>query len=225
MVIPFDQLHAGPESNLGGGYPRVLENIKQGFLVVSEDMSPADALRCHKSIWNWIGKLSSAGDQHELAFLFVLPENASKEFEDALAVGICVPMIDPAATGHGVWRCSGEFSELLDLVTATHPMDLLPLMARRSADSRRLALTRLRAAAMHDDPTAIGAAVQAVVDAFSAAEHRLDLFCRPPSHRHGNLLRTWLNAGVTGRVTPDWYITGKNQLPAWLVEEDKWVVP
>lgn len=225
VAIPFDRLHAGPESNSGGGFPRVLEDLKHAFLVVPEHMSATDVLRCHQSIWNWIEKLTSAGDQHELAFLFVLPNNVSKGYEEALAVGLSVPAIDPGATGHAIWRRSGGLLELLDLINATRPMDLLPLMARRTADSKRLALTRLRVAATHDDPTAIGDAVLAVCDAFYAGEYHLDLFCRPPSHRHGNLLRAWLNAGVTGPVTPDWYITGKNQLAAWLVEDDKRELP
>lgn len=225
VAIPFDRLHAGPESNSCGGYPRVLEALRRALLVVPEGMSTSEALQCHQSVWDWVGKLSSGGDQHDLAFLFVLPENASRGFEEALAVGLSVPMIHPATTGHAVWRRSGALSELLDLVATTRPMDLLSLMARRVVDVKRLALTRLCVAVAQDDPTAIVAAVQAVLGAFHAAEYHLDLFCGPPSHRHGNLLRAWLNAGVTGPVTQDWCATGRNQLSVWLAEDKRQDLP
>ncbi len=225
MAIAFDGLHAGPAPNASGGYPLVLQNLKQAFLVVPEDMSAADALRCHQSIWDWVGKLSSAGDQHELAFVFILPGNASKGYEEALAIGLSVPAIDPVATGHAVWPRSGALSGLLDLVTTMLSMDLLPLKARRAVDGKRLALKRLRVAVTQNDPMAIQATAHAVLNAFQAAEYNLDLFCRPPSHRHGNLLRGWLNALVTGHVTQDWCDTGRDQLAAWLVEDDKQNLP
>ena len=218
IVLPFDRLHAGPAPNAGGGYPRVLENVRQVLLVVPEDMAPADAMRCHRAVWGWIEKLSSAGDQHDLRFLFILPETASAGYEEALAVGLCVPVIDPATTGHAVWHRSGELSTLLKLIAAIRPMDIVRLKARRFADRRRRALAGLRIAVMGDAPETVLAAVLAVLDAFRGMEYHLDLFCRPPSHRHGNLLRGWLNAGVTGPVTQDWCAIGRGQLPAWLAD-------
>jgi len=216
--IPFDRFHAGPVPNAGGGYPRVLDSVRQALLVAPEDMAPGETLRCHQAVWGWIEKLSSAGDQHELRFLFILPGSVSAEYEEALAVGLCVPEIDPATTGHAVWRRSGGLFELLELIAATRPTDLVRLKARRSADRKRLALANLRVAVMDDDVAAICAAVRAVMDAFKGKEYHLDLFCRPPSHRHGNLLRGWLNAGVTGPVTQHWCTTGRGQLAGWLVD-------
>jgi len=221
VAMAFDQIHDGPEPDIGGGYPRVLDNLKRVFFVVSDDMSAAEALRCHQAIWNWVEKLSCAGDQHDLVFIFILPATASKEYEDALAVGLCVPEIVPATTGHAVWRSSGTLLGLLDLVTATRPMDLLPLMARRTVDAKRLALARLRVVIMQNDYAVIREAAQAVLDAFHSAEYHLDLFCRPPSHRHGNLLREWLHADVTGPVTHDWCATGRNQIADWLIGDYK----
>jgi hypothetical protein len=219
VALPFDQMLGGPGPDIGGGYPRVLDRLKRAFLVVPEDMSPADALRCHQSLWNWVEKLSSAGDQHDLAFVFVLPVTAGKEYEGALAVGLCVPSIDPTLTGHGVWRQSDELMELLELAAAIRPMDALSWRSRLRSDQRRLALSQLRVAVTRGDVTAIGGAVQAVRDAFHQEAYHLDLFCNAPSHQNGNLLRRWLSEGVTSPVTQDWCAEGRKNIPTWLADE------
>jgi hypothetical protein len=215
-VLPLDGLHAGPEPNPDGGYPRVLDSLKRVFLVVQEDMSATDALRCHRAVWDWVEKLSSAKVEQNLAFIFVLPEHAAMDYEDALAVGLSVPAIDAATTGHAVWRRSGTLPELINLVAAIQPQDLVRLLARRKNDGKRLALGKLRIAAAQDDPVATRAAAQAVLDAFHLAKVHLDLFCRPPEHAHGHCLRRWLDACVTDPVTPDWCETGRTQLAVWL---------
>lgn len=225
VALPFAQLHDGPVPDMRGGYPRVLENLKRALLVVPEDMSAAEALRGHRSIWNWVERLSSAGDQHDLAFVFVLPVTDGNEYEEALAAGLCLSSIDPTSTGHGVWRQSGMLLELLELAAAIRPMDALSLRARQRSDHRQLAIEHLRDAVMQGDATAIRDAARVVLAAFRPAEYHLDLFCRAPSHRHGNLLRVWLNAGVTSPVTQDWCATGRSQLDVWLVDDNRQKLP
>ena len=221
VALPFDRLRGGPMPDIGGGYPRVLDRLKRAFLVVPEDMSPADAVRCYQSLWNWVEKLSSAGDQHDLAFVFVLPVTAGKEYECALVVGLSVPSIDPTTTGHGVWRQSDALKELLELAAAIRPMDALSWRARRRSDQRRVVLSQLRDAVTRGDVKTIDTAAQAVRDAFRQEEYNLDLFCNAPSHQNGNLLRRWLGGGVTGPVTPDWCALGRNHLAAWLAKDEK----
>ncbi len=218
VPLPFDELHAGPEPDTDGSYECLLENLKHVLLVVSNEMAAAETLRCHQSLWRWVEKLSSAGCQHDLAFLFVLLENTSEQYEHALAIGLSVPAIHPPTTGHAVWRRSGSLPELLDLVAATQSMDLLQLTARRAVDIKRLALARLQSAVGRDDLNDLQGAVQAVFQTFRGNEYEFDLFCRPPSHRNGNLLRRWLTVAVTGTVTQDWWTTGKSQLTSWLDE-------
>lgn len=213
------QLSDGPKPKETGGFDRVLDDLKCVFLVVSESASAVEALHFHDAVWNWIGKLTSAGDQHDLAFIFVLPPDTSPSYDAALAVGLAVSKVDPASSGHAVWRQSGSLEELLDLIAQTHPMDLVLLRSRRAADCRHRVLAELRAAAAQDDSSAIAVVAQSVRAAFAGHEYDLDLFCRPPSHRHGNLLREWLAATVTPPVTPDRWTVARQQLAAWLAEE------
>lgn len=214
--IPLALLNAPPEPNERGGYTRVLNELERVFLVVPEDMQPAEALHCHHSLWGLVEKLSSAGDHHDLAFLFILPPDASRSYEEGLAIGLAVPEIDPATTGHAVWRRSGPLSGLLDLVASIQPMDLPPLRARQARDTRHAALARMRAAIAQDSPSVGKEAARAVLDAFLDHEYHLDQFCRPPWHSHGNLLRTWLGASVTSPVTQDWWAASKQHVPEWL---------
>jgi len=215
-AISLSHLIAGPELNARGGYPQVLDGLAQIILVLSESMSPAEAIQCHRAAWDWVKKLSSARDQHQLAFLFILPADASQEFEGAIAVGLGVSDINPASTGHAVWRRSGSLSEMLPVLANIRPMDLLPLQARRAANAKHTAIAGLRALLTQDSPTAVNEAARQVQLAFSGHEYLLDLFCRPPSHRHGNLLRAWLNTAVTAPVTQDWWTTSKQHLAEWL---------
>lgn len=219
--ISLGQLQSGPEAEDGGRFPQVLESLARAILVVSESMSAAEAIQCHRAAWDWIERLSSAGDQHELAFLFMLPEDTSQGFEDALAVGLGVPRIDPASTGHAVWRRTGSLSELLDVLTGIRPMDLLPLRARRAADTKHTTMAGLRATLAQDNPTTVSEAARQVLAAFSGQDYLLDLFCRAPSHRHGNLLRGWLNAAVTYPVTPEGWKVARKQLAAWLADGER----
>lgn len=217
-VLRVQELRVGPAARPNGVFPRVFENLKRVCLVLPEDMSAAETLRCHQSLWNWVEKLSSAGDQHDLAFIFILPADVSSQFTDTLAVGLGVDQIDLAATGHGVWRRSGSLSEMLHQMHQIRPMDLLTLRARRAGDAKRHALAELLQAVAQDDLSAASTAARKALAVFSGQEYHLDIFCRPPSHHNGNLLRCWLNTAVTESVTQDWWTTGKKHLIDWLAE-------
>lgn len=218
-AIRLEDLRAGPEPNDAGGYPQVFENLTRAFLVVPESMSAAEVLRCHQAVWEWFIKLAPGGDQHELAFVFILPPDASKGLEDALAAGLGIARIVTATTGHAVWRRSGSLLELLDLLASIRPMDLLLLRARRTADIKHAAIAKLLAAAAKADSIAIREAARKVWDAFSGREYLLDVFCRPPSHRNGNLLRSWLKKTVTETATQEGWLEERKQLAAWLEQD------
>lgn len=211
-LLDCETLEAGPAEN--DGYPQVLEKLERILLVVGNGMPAADALRHHRAAWEWVGKLSPAGDQHELAFLFVLPPDASQALEESLAVGLGIPEFDPKSTGHAVWRMSGSLESLLSGLAGTRPLDLPPLRARQAADVARVALRKLQQAA---DSHSMREAARAVLSVFSGREYHLDLFCRPPSHRHGNLLRGWLHTVVTSEVTPGSLEEG-NHPSQWLAD-------
>ncbi len=215
-AITFENLRDGLKWINDSSYPQVLSDLARVFLVMSGSMSAADALQCHEAVWDWVGRLAPAGDQHELVFVFILTSDESKEFEDALAVGLSIAEIDPATTGHAVWRSSGALTELVCLLASVQPMDLLPLRARRTSDVKYATLERLRATVSRSDATAVRDAAREVLVAFSGSEYLLDVFCRPPSHRHGNLLRKWLTVTVTESVTQHWMEEAK-QLTGWLV--------
>lgn len=214
--VSLAQLQSGLEANESGRYPRVFEDLKRVFLVVPDDMPAAEALHCHQLVWGLVKKLSSAGDHHDLAFLFVLPADAPRNYEQSLAIGLAVPEINPATTGHGVWRRSASLSELLTLAASTQPKDLLALRARQASDPRHGALAKLRTAVAQDDPSTGKEAAREAIAAFSGHEYHLDLFCRPPRHPHGHRLRAWLNDAVTSPVTQDWWAASKQHVPEWL---------
>jgi hypothetical protein len=213
---PLALLNFQAQPNDRGGHRRMLDQLASVFLVVPEDMQPAEALHCHCQVWSLVEKLSSAGEQHDLAFLFVLPADAPRSYEKSLALGLAIPEITPATTGHAVCRRSSSLSQLRNLAASTTPMDLPPLRARQSRDTRHVALARLRASVQQDDPSAATAAARQVLEAFSEQEYHLDQFCRPPGHPNGNLLRVWLSIAVTKPVTPDWWSVSKQQLTDWL---------
>ncbi len=215
-AFPAASLKAGAQLNARGGHTRLLEDLERVFLVVPEDMQPAEALHCHRLVWNLVEQFSSAGEQHDLAFLFVLPADAPRNYEQILALGLAVPEINPATTGHAVCRRSVPFSELLSLAASTVPRDLPPLRARQARDLRHSALAHLRAAISQDNPSAAVEAARHVLAAFSGQEYQFDQFCRPPSHRHGKLLRAWLSSAVTSGVTPDSWTLNRQQIADWL---------
>jgi hypothetical protein len=214
--VPLALINALPQPNDRDRHTRLLDDLARVFLVVPEDMPSADALNCHRLIWGLVEKFSTAGEQHDLAFIFILPADAPRSYEDSLAIGLALPEINPATTGHAVCRRSTSLSELCSLAASTVAMDLPPLRARQSRDVSHSALARLRASVQQDDPSAATAAACQVLLAFSGHEYHLDQFCRHPRHPNGNLLRAWLNVAVTKPVTPGWWAVSKQQLADWL---------
>jgi hypothetical protein len=209
-----DQIASEPAPNEAGAYPRVLEGLERVFLVAGISQSAADLLRMHDALWRWVEKLSPAGDQHELAILFVLPPSGDG-LARTLAAGLALEQFTPDLPGHGLAAMDDPLERLLAKATALVPQDLPPLRARQAADGRHTALAALPKATSNE--ARIAAALR-VNEAFQGQEYLLDLFCRPPSHRHGNLLRTWLNAVVTNQVTP-YNHDSSNESPAdWLNE-------
>ncbi len=213
-----EDISADPAPNEGGGYTKVLVNLEAVILVAGTGDAASDLLRWHESVWRWIEKLSHEGDQHDVAILFVLADASGSSLADGLALGLGLEKIDPATTGHGIARMSDSLETLCASLVAIRPMDLPPLRARRAANERHQALEMLKHAASLNEPTALHAAAERVQVAFEGCEYHLDLFCRSPSHRNGNLLRGWLNRIVTGGVTP--YDAGESVVGplGWLTE-------
>lgn len=214
-LLSEKELRDGPESSLDGAFC-VPKNLERIMLVVSDNMVPAEAIQCHAAIWHQIEQSSRAKDQHDLAFVFVLPPSAGTSYEEALAAGLGLPTLDPATTGHAVWNRSGSLSELLKVIDSIQPHDLMWLQACRTADGKRKALAQLRGLPANAQPTAIQAVAKLVLDEFRDKQYLLDVYCRPPSHQNGNELRKWLRAAVTGPVTQDWWEGTRRNLDQWL---------
>lgn len=200
--VGLDDLLFGPTMHDEGGFPQLLGSLEGVILVAGVGDTAADLLRWHEVVWQWIEKLSPEGDQHDVAILFVLADASGSSIADGLALGLGLEKIDPATNGHGFARMGDTLETLCTTLAAIHPMDLPPLRARKAANQRYQALEELKHAASLNEPTALHAAVEWVRSAFEGCEYHLDLFCRPPNHRNGNQLRTWLNGIVTGSVTP-----------------------
>lgn len=214
-LLSSDQLLSGPVSHGGNEYPRILEQLELAMLVVSDAMTPSDAMQLHGVVWEWVVKTTSAKDEHDMAFFFVLPPRVPPEFVDALGVGLSVPTMTPD-TGHDTWRRSDSLVRLLELVASTARKDRKTLDRRRASDARRAALSQLRQAVQVANKLAVQEAARDVLAVFEHRQYFLELFCRQPRHRHGNLLYSWLEAAVTGSVTPDWIATGRSNLADWL---------
>jgi hypothetical protein len=216
VALPFEQLEMGPTPSNSGGYPRIFQCLKWVFLVVPEAMPAGEALRHHHEVWEWVEKLSPDREQHDLAFVFILPPGASQSYEGTLAAGLIVREIDPATSGHAVWRRSGSLSDLLALVGRTRPMDVVRLRRRLASDSRQIALAKLRTAATEHDLKQGKEAALGVLAAFRGQEHHLDLFCQSPCHKNGHLLREWLKTAVTSIVTPAIWEEQRGKISDWL---------
>jgi hypothetical protein len=197
--VESNKLLAGPEPNEAGAYSQVLGALERVFLVAGINNSATDLLRAHDALWDWVEKLSPDADQHELAILFVIPAGTSGNLPAALAVGLGLERFEPSIAGHAVVSMEDPLDHLLQAACSLQPLDLPPVRARQASDLRH---ATLRALAVAETPHDRHIAAKKVMEAFQGREYLLDLFCRPPSHRNGNQLRTWLNGIVTGRVTP-----------------------
>jgi len=215
-ILAADDLLSGVEEPQEGGLPQVLGSLQRVVFVASASQSGADLLRCHRALWRWIEKLSPEGEQHEVAILFVLPDSSSASLEESLALGLGLKKFDPAS-GTEAARMGDPLESLLAAWAMICPTDLPTLRARQASDAARAALRKLRCqggAAVNRE------AAREVLAIFAGREYQLDVFCRPPSHRHGNLLRGWLRSVVTDGVTPDSYKEGCRPSD-WLVDFDE----
>ena len=196
-VIGPQEILAGPAPTEDEGHPQVLRRLGRAIIVAGINHSAADLVVLHDALWRWIEKLSPEGDQHELAILFVLPPTGDALVQP-LAAGLGLSHFERGVPGHGLALMDDNLSDLLAKAAAIVPQDLPPLRARRAADERYAALDALRKAVSDE---ALVAGARRVLEAFRGQQYLIDIFCRPPSHRHGNQLRRWLNGIVTGQVT------------------------
>lgn len=210
VSLHIDQLQNGPDLR----YSPVLDDVRTLVLVVPEEMPAPEALCHHQWLWAWIEKLTRGKHCHAGAFVFVLGSEVPAAFDHALAVGLAFAVLDPKICGHATWRRSGSLADLTGLVAQTVRKDLQDLRCHRSADVRGKSLRALATAARSDpDDTVWSTVVNAVADAFRNRDNDLDLFCLPPCHRNGHLLREWLHSAVTEPVTPNIKKRGKELIP------------
>lgn len=215
IPLSLDALLDGPRPDEDGRFRRVFEDLKRVLIVVGDGMSAAEVIQCHQAVWHWVVTVSSKKEEHRLSIIFVLPDAASA-YAHGIAVGLSLAEIDPATTGHALWYRSGSLVELVDVAARTIPVDLVPLRNRLDRDVKYAALAQLRAAITADDSSGVVSAARKVLAEFSDHEYQLDVFCSPPSHRHGNLLRNWLRATVTDSVTPEYYTNARREIATWL---------
>ncbi len=218
VPISHESLTAEPSECLGGS-PLVFESLRHCFVVVSDNMAASEAIRCHDLVWHWVESISSVHELHELSILFVVPPSGISSYEQALAVGLATPQTDLWAAGHGVCSCSSSLVQLLTLVAKIRPADLQTHRARLRSDTRRVGLSRLRAAVLDSTEGDVTSALADVLTLFRGQEVHLDLFCRPPSHRNANQFRNWLVSAETEGVTSDWWKRGRLGLRDWLQED------
>ena len=219
--ISYDDLESEAKSNESGGSPRVLDDLKIVFLVVKNKHSAADVLRFHRALWGLLKKLSSAGDQHEIAVVLILPEDSSLAFEETLAWGFGLEVVELESLGISFTPITTPLGSLIEIAIRTRPMDLPPLLARQASNERHAALESLRAAAKLSNPAALCLAAEKVMTVFNGKDHHLDLFCRRPCHLNGNLLRQWLRMIVTEDYTPHQTTESTLSLMDWLIAPEE----
>jgi hypothetical protein len=219
-IIGLETIDCQPMPNDGGGYPRVFGELEYVFFVAVECQAPAEILASHESLWAWVEKLSPKSDQHELSVVFVLADGFGDSFSDALALGLGSDEIVPESTGHAIARITDSLESILCLAARTCPVDLPLLRARRASNDRHSALRGLLSAIQQGDPSVVSLAASLVLEAFCGCEYHLDLFCRPPSHQHGNRLRTWLGNIVAGTFSQEDWDGSKASVGKWLIEAE-----
>ncbi|HRI12305.1 MAG TPA: hypothetical protein PLX89_04800 [Verrucomicrobiota bacterium] len=200
---------AKPEA---GGLPQVLNRLDKAILVAESSHSAADLLQLHAALWRWIEKLSPAGEQHEVAILFVMQPLLGDAFAGSLALGLGLELFVPSL-GHGVARMGDSLESLCRTASTIRPCDLPPLLARQAGNARHKLIRKLIKA---ESPNDLVDAARAVSEGFRGQEYLLDLFCRPPGHRNGNLFRAWLREAVRGGISFETIGDAKSSLATWL---------
>lgn len=215
-MMDWESLSAGPQAEEATRYSRVLNDLSRVFIVGGATRSTADFLECHEAIWNWIAKLAPGGTQHDVAMIFVLPESASRDCGEALAIGLGIPVGELVKSGHGVVRMTEGLGAMLETSTRVVARDRVRYLARKKSDNRHAALANLRETLSNSEPDAGIEAARQILEAFADHEHHLDLFCTSPNHRNGNRIRTVLHHLVTKPVTPMEWEAFQHEIPALL---------
>lgn len=222
--VPLERVEAPVETDSEGRTFLIFEDLERVLFVVPHGMSDSEILRHHRRLLEWVARLSSAGDQHDLTFIFILDDSSHGGFKNALAAGLGIAAIIPE-TGHTVFPKSGALSELLDLLRLGRPFDLASLRARQASDSKRTALARLRLAVGRNESAEARAAAEDILRLFAGREHLIDLFCRPPAHQNGNSLRHWLREVSIGSLAQGDWRTAVGNLADWLGTGDNLGAP
>jgi len=199
-LIGAHVLDAGLATGGRSELPLVLDELEKVFLIVGSGQSVAEVLTLHDSIWNWISKLTCAGDQHQIAFIFVLPVSPDPGWERALLLGLAQEALEGDLPGIGIARASDSLGRLLGVAAGIGVRDLRPLLVRRASNARHRALDGLRSAAVADQPSALVSAARRVLAEFGDSDYLLDVFCSAPSHANGNRLRSLLRSLAGGET-------------------------
>lgn len=217
-ALDMEPLQAEEE---GGGYP-LLKELHSVMMVVPMSAGLTDVARWVDQIWRLVGRFSSAGDQHDLRWVFVPVASESGRIEEGLGAFLAVPSeAQLTSLGYGIWCPQYSLEELGRVWRSIHPKDLLALRARQNRDGRRRALSTLLGTLQGDDPDAVVAAANEVATQFPDKEDfLLDVFCRPPDHHlNGGKLRRWLAEVVTRGVTPHLCSSSRSEVEGWLLSE------
>jgi len=187
----------------------VLSRLRLIFVVAGLGDSAGDLVALHRGLWEWVVRFTADQEEHRLRLVFILPPPFDR-LASSLASGLAFPSLEAAGKACSIVAMDLSLADLLTTASTTAMTDFVAVRGRFKADLRRNALRRLadlvsRSDAGSEVAEAIRDAAVAVTEVFRNQEYDLDLFCRPPRHRNGNLLRQWLGHAVTGMVTPlDW---------------------
>ncbi len=204
----------------GGESYHLLEELHSIMMIVPLNAGFTDVARWVDQVWGMVERFSSAKDQHDLRWLFVPVANDHVRLEEGLRAVLAMQTGAQLTThGYGVWCPQRSLEALVGGWQTIDPTDLFTLRARRNRDGRWRALRALLDAVQGENPEAVVAVANEVATHFFKHEYLLDVFCRPPSHQHGNKFRHWLAEIVTHGVTPHLDINSRSAVEGWLLQE------
>jgi len=203
--IGFESLMAAPAPLASGAFPLVLDSLQRVFLVAGTHHCIADLLTARAGVWGWVERLSVEREYHPVAVIFVLRPETGEGFISSLALALGLDEFDQPSSGHSVVRMGDPLKKMLTTADRTARRDAVTHQSRLKADRRYRALMRLRTVGVDDtgDSESMRIVAASVLEVFFEREYDLDLFCCPPSHPNGNVVRKLLNKAVTGSVTQE----------------------